>query len=270
MLDLSNGPIIMGILNITPDSFYKDSRYDKPYLAIEKAKSMIADGANILDIGGESSRPGAHYLEEKDELVRIIPIIEKIRTFSDIAISVDTRKAEVARLALDYGADIINDISALQDDPEMAKLCAKKSVPVVLMHKKGIPLTMQDAPWYENCVKEVKDFLLLAADNAMKAGIARQNIIIDPGIGFGKRPTDNLSLISRLDELAGTGYPVLVGLSRKAFIGHILGLDAEDRLFGSIAAACSARQRGAVIFRVHDPKETLEALKVYDAINSSV
>ncbi|GAB1432922.1 hypothetical protein MASR2M29_15470 [Spirochaetota bacterium] len=266
-LDYSQEPIVMGILNITPDSFYKGSRYTDLHAALAAAAKMLESGAKILDIGGESSRPGSNYIDEKEELNRILPVIKAIRENWDIAISVDTRKSAVARAALDEGADIINDISALRDDPFMAKLCAEKGAAVVLMHKKGIPLSMQDEPWYEDCITELRDYLLDAANRAVQAGIAREKIILDPGIGFGKRLRDNLSILSRLDEFAAAGYPLMVGLSRKAFIGQVSGAEAESRLPGSLAAICAARQKGAVFFRVHDTAESVQALKVYDKIN---
>ncbi len=266
-LDYSQEPIVMGILNITPDSFYKGSRYTDLQAALAAAAKMLESGAKILDIGGESSRPGSNYIDEKEELERILPVIKAIRRNWDIAISVDTRKSAVAKAALDQGADIINDISALGDDPFMAKLCAEKGAAVVLMHKKGIPLSMQDEPWYEDCVTEVRDYLLAAANRAVQAGIAREKIILDPGIGFGKRLMDNLSILSRLDEFAAAGYPLMAGLSRKAFIGQVSGAEAESRLPGSLAAICAARQKGAVFFRVHDAAESVQALKVYDKIS---
>jgi len=257
----------MGVINATPDSFYAGSRASGDAL-VDAAAAMVAAGASIIDVGGESTRPGAHYVGLDEELARVIPSMAAIRSRWDIALSVDTRKAEVARQALDAGADIVNDVSALEDDPAMAQLCAARGVPVILMHKKGIPATMQDKPYYGDCATEVFHWLLSAAGKAIAAGISADRIILDPGIGFGKRLEDNLNILNRLDELCSSGYPVLVGLSRKAFVGAITGRDAAGRLSGSLAAACMARQKGAAVFRVHDVAETVDALRVCDAILS--
>jgi dihydropteroate synthase len=226
---------------------------------------MIAAGAAILDIGGESTRPGAAYLSPDEELERVVPAIEALRSRWDLALSVDTRKAAVAKAAVAAGADIVNDVAALEDDPAMAPFCAASGVPVVLMHKKGVPATMQDMPYYEDCPGEVFSYLAGAAARARAAGIKPGNIILDPGIGFGKRLEDNLALLSRLDELCGGGYPVLVGLSRKSFIGALTGKGPAGRLAGSLAAACAALSKGASIFRVHDVAETVDALRVFAA-----
>ncbi|PKL07970.1 MAG: dihydropteroate synthase [Spirochaetae bacterium HGW-Spirochaetae-7] len=255
----------MGVVNVTPDSFWADSRVGDSAAAIDVVSAMVAAGAAIIDVGGESTRPGAGYVGAEEEAARVVPVIEAIRSRWGVAISVDTRKASVAAAALDAGADIVNDIAALGDDEALGLLCAARGVPVVLMHKRGIPANMQAAPEYADCVAEVRDFLVAAAGRAIAMGIAPDRIVIDPGIGFGKRLEDNIALLSRLDELAATGYPVLVGLSRKSFIGMITGAAPADRLPGSLAAACAARSRGAVIFRVHDVAETVAALAVFDA-----
>ncbi len=255
----------MGVINATPDSFYPGSRALGDAL-VDVAAAMIAGGASIIDIGGESTRPGALYVSLDEELSRVMPAVAAIRQRWEIPLSVDTRKAEVARQALDSGVDMVNDVSALDDDPAMAGLCAARGVRVILMHKKGIPATMQDKPYYEDCASEVFAWLLAAAQKALLAGIAMDKIVLDPGIGFGKRDEDNLDILNRLDELCSSGYPVLVGLSRKAFIGAITGRDASRRLAGSLGAACMARSRGARLFRVHDVAETVDALRVCDAI----
>lgn len=261
-----DGPaVVMGILNATPDSFYAASRSTSLDKAVEAAATMVVAGAGIIDVGGESTRPGSAYVSAEEEMDRVVPVVEAIRRRWDIPVSVDTRKAAVASAAIDAGADMVNDVAALKDDPALAPLCAARGLPVVLMHKKGIPSTMQDAPWYEDCAAEVRAFLLSAADDAALAGIYRDAIILDPGIGFGKRLDDNLALLAKLDGLVATGYPVLVGLSRKSFIGMMDGSQPEGRLAGSLAAACAARQKGAVIFRVHDVAETVSALAVFDA-----
>jgi len=264
-LDLGSRAVVMGIVNATPDSFYAASRLAGADAAIDAVSAMIEAGAAIIDVGGESTRPGSEYVGPAEEASRVVPVIEAIRSRWDVAISVDTRKASVAAAALDAGADIVNDVAALGDDPLLAPLCAARGVPVVLMHKKGIPASMQESPWYADCVAEVLEFLLSAASRAIEAGIAADRIVLDPGIGFGKRLGDNLALLSRLDEIAASGYPVLVGLSRKSFIGAISGAGPDNRLPGSIAAACLARARGACIFRVHDVAETVQALAVFDA-----
>jgi len=264
-LELGGRAVVMGIVNATPDSFYEGSRVMDLSRAIEMVAGMVGAGALIVDVGGESTRPGAAYVSAEEETGRVVPVIEAIRARWDVAVSVDTRKATVAAAALDAGADIVNDIAALYDDPALGPLCAARGVPVVLMHKKGVPAHMQDSPWYEDCVAEVRQFLLAAANSAEAAGIPTPQIILDPGIGFGKRIQDNLVLLSRLDELVEAGYPVLVGLSRKSFIGAITGADAAGRLAGSLASACAARAKGASIFRVHDVAETVAALDVFDA-----
>lgn len=269
-LDLGGKAVVMGIVNATPDSFYAASRVAGASAAVDMAASMIAAGAAIVDVGGESTRPGSEYVSPDEEAARVVPVIEAIRSRWDVAISVDTRKASVAAAAIAAGADIVNDVAALGDDPALAALCASRGVPVVLMHKKGVPANMQDAPWYVDCVAEVLEFLLAAANRAIAAGIPASRIVLDPGIGFGKRLEDNLALLVRLDEIAASGYPVLVGLSRKSFIGALSGAGPEHRLPGSIAAACAARSRGAVIFRVHDVAETVQALAVFDAASSGI
>jgi dihydropteroate synthase len=255
----------MGIINATPDSFYAGSRVATLDAAIDTAAAMIGGGAAIIDVGGESTRPGSEYVSPDIEVSRVVPVIAAIRARWDVAISVDTRKSSVAAASIDAGADIVNDVSALHDDPELAGLCAGRGVPVVLMHKKGVPASMQDAPLYDDCVAEVYDYLLAAADKAIANGIDASAVIIDPGIGFGKRLEDNLAILSHLDRLCASGFPVLVGLSRKSFIGTVTGAGADDRLPGSLAAACAARAKGAVIFRVHDVAETVSALAVFDA-----
>lgn len=257
---------VMGVINATPDSFWEGSRACGLDAVVDAAAAMIEGGASILDIGGESTRPGADYVDVDEELGRVVPAVRAIRARWDTAISVDTRKSAVARAAVEAGADIVNDVAALGDDPDMAPFCAAAGVPVVLMHKKGIPATMQDRPWYDDCPRETLDFLLAAATRAMEAGIGRDRIILDPGIGFGKRLEDNLALIARLDEMCASGYPVLVGLSRKSFVGAITGRPPKGRLAGSLAAACAARLKGASIFRVHDAAETRDALLVFQAV----
>ncbi|GAB1481457.1 dihydropteroate synthase [Treponema sp.] len=264
-LDLSGLPLVMAIINLNEDSFYEKSRA-RGERALSAALKAVEDGASIIDFGGESTRPGAQYLGEAEELERVIPTIAALRDRSDIAISIDTRKAAVARAALDAGADMVNDVSALTDDPFMAPLLAERGVPVVLMHKKGSSATMQIDPSYEDVVAEVATYLVQAALRAQQVGIVQEQIIIDPGIGFGKRLEDNLDLLSRLAEISAEGYPVLVGLSRKSFLGALTGRATEDRLAASLAASLAAVEGGARILRVHDVAETMDILRVRAAI----
>ncbi|HTX72594.1 MAG TPA: dihydropteroate synthase [Rectinemataceae bacterium] len=261
-LVIDDRPLVMGIINVTPDSFYPGSRRRSCVEALDTARAMSAAGAALIDVGGESTRPGSESVSLDEELERVVPVIEAVRGESDLPISVDTRKAAVAAAALDAGADIVNDIGGLRHDLEMAPLVSARGVPVVIMHMLGEPRTMQVAPLYGDCPAEVRDFLLEAAARAQGAGIARGNIILDPGIGFGKRLEDNLAILHRLEELVATGFPVLVGLSRKAFVGAITGKHVEGRLAGSLGAACAAYLKGARIFRVHDVAETVDALAV--------
>lgn len=256
---------VMGIVNATPDSFYGPSRKRTREEAVETALRMEAEGARIVDIGGESTRPGSEYVGEAEELERVVPVVEGLRARSGVAISVDTRKAAVAAAAAAAGADLVNDVAALRADPAMAPLAARLGLPVVLMHMRGEPKTMQEAPAYGDCLAEVEAFLLEAARAAEAAGLAREAILLDPGIGFGKRLEDNLALLAGLDRLAGLGYPLLVGLSRKAFVGALTGRPAEGRLAGSLGAALAAYAKGARVFRVHDVAETFDALSLYHA-----
>jgi dihydropteroate synthase len=265
-LEFSHGPLVMGIVNCTPDSFFTGSRVYEAEDAIERARKQIAAGASIIDIGGESSRPGSEYVDAQTECSRIIPVIEGIRAFSRIPISVDTRKASVAQKAVRAGADIINDISALCDDAELAPFVAETGVPVILMHMRGNPKTMQEAPYYENTLSEVKDELSSRVESALKAGILREKIILDPGIGFGKRLEDNLRLIAGLKELRGLGFPLLLGASRKGFIGTVTGKPVEERLAGSLAVAAYAAMAGVEIIRVHDVGETVDVIRIIRAI----
>ncbi len=247
--------LVMGILNVTPDSFYAGGRTFDANAAIEMGLSMIEDGADILDIGGESSRPGAAPVSSQQELARILPVLEGLRVKTSIPLSVDTTKASVAKSALRAGADIINDISALRFDPDMAETISKFGATVVLMHMQGVPQTMQQEPHYDDVVSEVRDYLLERAKVAQAAGIQPDRIILDPGIGFGKQLEHNLALLRQLPKLASCGYPVLVGLSRKSFLGQLLDLPATERLEGTIAANTVAILGGASIIRVHDVKE---------------
>ncbi|MCK5126133.1 MAG: dihydropteroate synthase [candidate division Zixibacteria bacterium] len=259
-----SSPRIMGIVNCTPDSFAV--RSDTPEKAIEAARKMIAEGADLLDIGGESSRPGSKPVSLEEELRRVIPVIEGIRTFSEIPISIDTTKSAVARTALDTGADIINDISALTFDNRMSAIVRDYNCPVVLMHIKGIPKTMQKAPFYDDVVQEVGSYFQARIDFAVSHGIDKRKLILDIGIGFGKRTEDNLKLLKHLQRFAEFGLPLLVGASRKRFIGEITGAETEDRLPGSITVVALAVLNGANIIRVHDVAETKQAVDLAVAL----
>jgi dihydropteroate synthase len=257
----------MGIVNVTPDSFYDGGKRLDTARAAADGFEMIESGAEILDIGGESTRPGAQPVSLDEELRRVLPVIGELRKGSSVPISVDTSKEAVARAALDAGADIVNDISALRFDPAMTALVAREGVPVILMHMQGVPRTMQREPHYQDVIREVRDFLAERIRAAKQAGIAQEQIIIDPGIGFGKTLAHNLALLKNLQLLNSLGQPLLVGVSRKAFIGNILNAAGpEDRLEGSVAAAVSAALSGANILRVHDVSETVRAFRVIDAI----
>ena len=247
--------LVMGILNMTPDSFYDGGRLLDVDTAIQAGISMIEDGADLLDIGGESSRPGAEPVSPQQELTRVLPVLEGLRAETTTPISIDTTKASVAKATLHAGADIINDITALRSDPEMARTISEAGAKVILMHMRGTAKTMQLEPHYNDVVKEVGDFLMERAKYAQTIGIPSDHIILDPGIGFGKLLEHNLSLLRQLPKLASCGYPVLVGLSRKSFLGQLLDLPVTERLEGTIAANTAAILGGASIIRVHDVKE---------------
>jgi dihydropteroate synthase len=257
---------IMGVLNLTPDSFYDGGRRLELPKAVADGVAMAADGADIIDVGGESTRPGASPVSEADELARVIPVIKALRQEITLPISIDTQKAGVARAALEAGADMVNDISALRFDPAMVHLVAAEQVPVILMHMQGTPRTMQAEPKYDDVVREVRDFLAAQLYDAMDAGIGADSIVLDPGIGFGKTVEHNLQLLRGLPILAALGQPVLVGASRKTFIGKILNLDPDQRLEGSLAAAAAAVLGGANIVRVHDVAATRRAVGIADAM----
>jgi dihydropteroate synthase len=266
VMDFDRKTYVMGILNSTPDSFYPSSRKADPQAALAAADGMIKAGADIIDIGGESSRPGSDPVLAEEEIRRVVPLIRGIRARSSVMISVDTRKKEVAERALDAGADIINDISALGEAGGMAGLAAQRGVPVVLMHMRGTPKTMQREPFYSRLMSEILMELRAAAAQALEAGIRRDLLILDPGIGFGKRIEDNLGIIRDLASLKSLGFPVLIGLSRKSFIGEITGRPVEERLIGTVAANTLAVINGADIIRVHDVQEAVQAVAVVDAV----
>jgi dihydropteroate synthase len=261
-------PRIMGILNVTPDSFSDGGDLSDPGTALERARAM-SEAADILDIGGESTRPGADEVPIDVEIARTVPVIEAIRA-AGIAtpISIDTRKARVAEAALDAGADMVNDVAAMTFDPDMASLVAARGVPVCLMHAQGDPKTMQNAPAYGDVVADVGTFLARRIEAATEAGIARERIVVDPGIGFGKTVQHNVSILRHLSVYHDLGCPILLGVSRKRFIGSIGGAEAaKDRMPGSVVAALHGVGHGAQIIRVHDVNETRQALRLYLAMN---
>ncbi len=270
VIQLQHRTAVMGILNVTPDSFYDGGRHRGADKAVSNALAMIEAGADIIDIGGESTRPGATPVPLDDELGRVLPVIRGLRRVTNLPISIDTTKAPVARAALAEGADIVNDISALRFDPDMVNLVAAENVPIILMHMTGTPRTMQLEAHYGDVVAEVRNFLATRIDFATERGVKREKIIIDPGIGFGKTTEHNLALLRGLAGLASLGQPLLVGASRKAFIGKILNAVPDERLEGSLAAAVAAVLAGAHMIRAHDVKETLRVIRVADAIRFGV
>jgi len=265
-------PVVMGILNATPDSFSDGGRYTTVELALKRAEEIISQGGKIVDVGGESTRPGAPPVPLEEELRRVIPVIREVRKRlgEGFFISVDTYKAEVARQALLEGADMVNDISGLQFDPKMAEVVSSFGCPVVIMHIKGTPRDMQKNPYYEDAVSEICDYFEERLSFALERGIGRDKIILDPGIGFGKRLEDNLCILKRFSEFRVFGLPLLVGASRKSFIGAITGEDEpQERLAGSLGAIAPAFYGGAKIFRVHDVKETYRFLKLLRAVEEA-
>jgi dihydropteroate synthase len=258
-------PLVMGILNLTPDSFYPDSRRPDPAAAVRAAMQMVADGADLLDLGAESSRPGSEPVGAEQERQRLLPVLEALRRQTDIPLTVDTTRAETARLALEAGADGVNDISAGRADPSLLPLVARRRCGLVLMHMLGDPKTMQDDPRYDDVVHDVKTFLRKRCAAAEAAGVAPEAIAVDPGIGFGKRLPHNLSLLAGLKTVAA-GRPLLVGASRKSFIEHLTGAPVERRLPGSLAALAHAYAGGATVVRVHDVADSVQFLETLAAI----
>lgn len=265
-LDLSR-PSVMGILNVTPDSFSDGGSYELVERAVERAHQMVEVGASIIDIGGESTRPGAQPVSESEELDRIIPVIEALAPRLTIPISIDTTKPGVMEHAVHAGAGFINDVMALQA-PGAIEVVATCGVPACLMHMQGQPRTMQHAPHYLNVIDEVKRFLLQRVEACVAAGIQRDRIMIDPGFGFGKTLAHNLTLLKGLKHFVETGLPVMAGISRKSMIGAILNADIDQRLYGSIATAVMAAEAGASLLRVHDVKPTVDALRIVSAVMS--
>lgn len=266
-LDLSR-TAIMGILNITPDSFSDGGVFMEPQKAIDHASAMVEQGAAIIDIGGESTRPGAEEVSPQQEMDRVLPILEALVPNLDVPVSIDTSKPVVMRAAREAGAGLINDVYALRADGALTEAAAT-GLPVCLMHMKGEPRTMQQQPQYDDVVEEVADFLRQRVQAAEDAGISRDKLIIDPGFGFGKTLQHNLALLRGLSAFTSFGLPVLAGLSRKSMIGMALGLPVEQRLNASIALALIAVSRGAAIVRVHDVRETVEAIRMYETVYNS-
>jgi dihydropteroate synthase len=259
-------PVIMGILNVTPDSFSDGGEFDHVDAAVARALAMQAQGALIIDVGGESTRPGAQPVTASQEIERVVPVIEAIRRCSDIPVSIDTSKAEVMAAAVHAGANLVNDVNALRAEGAV-ECCAELGVPVCLMHMQGEPRTMQQKPDYRGVVNEVRDFLLARVSCCVNAGIAANQIVLDPGFGFGKTLTHNLQLLARLNELCELDFPLLVGISRKSMLGAILDRAVDERVIGGVAAAVIAYGKGARWFRVHDVAETSDALKICMALD---
>lgn len=257
---------IMGVLNVTPDSFSDGGLYFDLDRALERAYSMVEAGADIIDVGGESTRPGSDPVPLEEELRRVLPVVERLARELKVPISVDTYKAEVARQALERGATLINDITGLRGDPRMPEVVARFGCPVVVMHIKGTPKNMQENPTYEDVVAEVKEYLLEGIRLAEEAGLPREKIIIDPGIGFGKTVEHNLEILRRLKEFKALGQPLLVGTSRKSFIGKILNLPVNERLLGTAATVALGIAGGADIVRVHDVGEMKQVVQMADAV----
>ena len=264
--------LVMGILNVTPDSFSDGGRFFSFDRAIAQAEQLIAEGADIIDVGGESTRPGSEFVSEAEELRRVIPVIERLASNVSVPISIDTTKAAVARAALDAGAEIVNDISGLRFEPELAKEVANASAGLVLMHSRGTPKDMQQLPPVEDILDELVSGLHESVAVALEHGVTPESIAIDPGIGFGKTVLQNLEIVANLDHLAAefADFPIMIGTSRKSFIGKLLnGAPADQRLYGTIATTVVAVQNGAHIVRVHDVKAAVEAVKLADALRLS-
>jgi len=265
----SENPLIMGVLNVTPDSFSDGGRFFNSESAVKHGLRMVEEGADIIDVGGESTRPFSQRVPVHEELARVVPVIRGIRACSDVLISVDTYKAEVAKEAHDAGADMINDISALMFDPNMAEIAAESGMYVIMMHMKGTPEDMQADPYYEDVVEEVSQFLGARMAFAIGQGVKEENIILDPGIGFGKRVEDNLRILKELRAFKGLGRPILVGTSRKTFIGKITDSPVDDRVEGTLASVAISLWNGADIVRVHDVGKARKVALLVDAIIKS-
>jgi dihydropteroate synthase len=285
-LEIGKKTLVAGILNVTPDSFHDGGRYNDLESALTRARIMIEDGADIIDIGGESTRPGSSHISADEEMLRVIPVIKELSKETHIQISIDTYKAEVAEEAIKAGAQIINDISGLQADDEMARVAAENNTPIIIMHIKGHPHDFPKDPVYDNLIPEIISFFERRIEYAVKSGIAHNNIIIDPGIGFGKRPEHNIAILRQLNDFKCLNLPIMIGTSRKSFISKVLELSDEQYLpesdsrlvrqgesasgmTGTLVTLIIAVINGANIVRVHDVRETIQAIKMYRAIESS-
>ena len=262
------GPVVVGILNVTPDSFSDGGDFFDPEAAAEHAAAMLDEGADMLDVGGESTRPGSDPVSQEEEIRRVVPVLKRILSVRpEAVISVDTYRSGTAKAALEAGASLVNDVTALRGDPGMVSLIEEAACPVILMHMQGEPKTMQKEPNYQDVVREVRDFLAERAEYAVAAGVNLENIIVDPGIGFGKNFQHNLALLRNLDALVDLGFPVLIGTSRKSFVERITGVqEARDRVFGTVATTVLAFEQGATFFRVHDVRANRQALAVAEAV----
>ena len=270
-LDLTQRALLMGIVNVTPDSFSDGGSFLDPRAACKQGLKLVEEGADILDIGGESTRPGSHSVPLEEEIQRVIPVIERLRRETKALISIDTNKAPVAQAAMDAGADIINDITGLRGDENMPRVVSQSGAGVIIMHMKGTPRTMQDAPAYQDIMSEIGDFFRQSVALALSSGIDPMSIALDPGIGFGKTPEHNRQLLAGIGSFAKTGHPILIGASRKSFLGWLAGSTAmEDRFWPGVATTSLCRERGARIFRVHDVKPHHDALRMTEAILNHV
>jgi dihydropteroate synthase len=268
ILTTGPGPVVVGILNVTPDSFSDGGDFLDPDAAAEHAATMLDEGAGMLDVGGESTRPGSDPVSQEEEIERVVPVLERILSLRpEAVISVDTYRSGTATAALEAGASLVNDVTALRGDPRMASVIQEAGCQVILMHMQGEPKTMQKDPHYEDVVREVRDFLAERAEHAVAAGVGSEKIIVDPGIGFGKNLEHNLDLLHNLDAIVDLGFPVLVGASRKSFMQRITDVqEAKDRVSATVATTVLAYERGATFFRVHDVRANRQALAVAEAV----
>ena len=264
-LEFGRRTLVMGVLNVTPDSFSDAGRWTDPDSALRRARDLVREGADLIDVGGESTRPGARAVPAAEELRRVLPVVERLAA-ERILVSIDTSKAAVAGAALRAGARIVNDVTALRGDRAMARTVARAGAAVVLMHMKGTPRTMQRDPRYRDVVLEIMDFFRRRQEFAWSAGIPRDKILLDPGIGFGKSPEHNVEILRRLDEFRGLGRPLVIGTSRKGFIGRALGRRVDERQFGTAATVTAAVLRGADVVRVHDVREMSDVVRMSDLL----
>lgn len=267
-LDLQRRPLFMGIVNVTPDSFSDGGRFLQTDAAVEHALQLVQEGADILDIGGESTRPGSLPVSLDEELARVIPVVERLARETDVSLSVDTCKAEVARRALETGAHIVNDISGLRFDPAIVEVCRAAGAGVICMHIQGTPQTMQANPTYRDVVAEVRDYFAERLADLTAAGLPRESLVFDPGIGFGKTAEHNLELLAGLPKLAKLGIPILIGHSRKRFVQRVIGRSVDERLFGTVGISLAAASLGAAVLRVHDVAASRDAWLAYHAVKN--